>query len=564
MGVNSTELNKLFDWAKGKDVDDDDNDNSTSDIRDDVLGDPLHSKPLAINFGSSSSPDLRILVGTNHGFLHMFKDSGDSVAESWAFMPYELLPNLVELRANVPTGVHSVYGMDSPPVAYVKTGSGGIEKAWVFTGMRRGGKSYYAIDITSPDSPSYMWKIDSDSAGMSELGQTWSEPVITLIPGWPIGNTDPETASPVLIFGAGYSPSSKDPAAVGLPDAQGRGVFIVDAKTGVLVHAFGPTSDTKMTQMPGISDSIPNSVAVLDANGDRLTDRIYATDTGGNVWRMDLPSGSPKDSTNPWTVFKFADLGGGTLASDRRFFSEPAVAQTVFTNLSEVDVTIGETTTKTKTYQNVAYDAVVVGTGHRPHPTDTSRSDMFYMLQDRHVISRSFNGAPGNEVPETLTLANLYNVTSAAPSSDADNISFGLKRGWYYGFGGVGEKSLAGASIIEGRVFFTSYVPGDTASSTQCLVSGVGRLYGFDLHKGTRSYTHEYLEMGERVPDTPQLVIPPNGNGDSYMYLIGIGAAGDEMKKADGGGGGDGCPPGDEKCVGGGLGVNRIYYHINE
>ena len=66
------------------------------------------------------------------------------------------------------------------------------------------------------------------------------------------------------------------------------------------------------------------------------------------------------------------------------------------------------------------------------------------------------------------------------------------------------------------------------------------------------------------MPDTPQLVIPPNGNGDSYMYLIGIGAAGDEMKKADGGGGGDGCPPGDEKCVGGGLGVNRIYYHINE
>lgn len=555
-------LAKLFDWARGIDVDDDNGDSSVVDKRKDIIGDPLHSKPLAINFGTSSSPDIRVIMGTNHGFLHMFKDTGVNVTESWAFMPYELLPNITELRANVPTGLHSVYGMDSSPVSYVKTGSAGIEKAWVFAGMRRGGKSYYALDVTNPDSPSYMWKIDSDSAGMGELGQTWSEPVVTLIPGWPVGNKDPDLAAPVLIFGAGYSPSTKDAAAVGTNDTEAMGVFIVDAMTGVLVHFFGPASGTRVTQMPGINDSIPNSVAVLDANGDRLTDRIYATDTGGNVWRMDLPSASPKSSTNPWTAFKFADLGGATLISDRRFFAEPAVAQTVFTNLSEVDVTVGETTTKTKTYQNVAYDAVVVGTGHRPHPSDKSRADMFYMLQDRHVISRSFNGALGNEVPEPLTLSNLYNVTSAAPTSDADNIDFGLKRGWFYGFGGIGEKSLSGASIIEGRVFFTSYLPGETSSSNQCLIAGVGRLYGFDLHKGTRSYTHEYLEMGERVPDTPQLVVPPNANGESYMYLIGIGAAGGDMEKVEAGG--DGCPQGDDRCVGGGLGVNRIYYHINE
>ncbi|SQH75669.1 putative Type IV pilin biogenesis protein [Shewanella benthica] len=562
MKTDVDQLAKLFDWAKGIDVDDDDDDGSVVDKREDIIGDPLHSKPLAINFGTSSSPDLRVIMGTNHGFLHMFKDSGADVTESWAFMPYELLPNITELRANVPTGVHSVYGMDSPPVSYVKTGTGGIEIAWVFAGMRRGGKSYYALDVTNPDSPLYMWKIDSDSAGMSELGQTWSEPVVTLIPGWPVGNTDPDLAAPVLIFGAGYSPSTKDAAAVGSDDTEARGVFIVDAKTGVLVHSFGPASGTKVTQMPGITDSIPNSVAVLDANGDRLTDRIYATDTGGNVWRMDLPSASPKSSTNPWTAFKFADLGGGTLASDRRFFAEPAVAQTVFTNLSEVEVTINGETTTTKTYQNVAYDAVVVGTGHRPHPSDKTRLDMFYMLQDRNVISRSFNGEDGNEVPEALTLlSNLYDVTSSTPSSDDENIAFGLKRGWYYKFGSVGEKSLAGASIIEGKVYFTSYVPGDTSSTNQCLIAGEGRLYGFDLHKGTRTYTQEYLEMGEMVPDTLQLVIPANSDGESYMYFIGISAAGDDMKKVDDD---DGCLAGDDKCVGGGLGVNRIYYHINE
>ncbi|MCL1138933.1 pilus assembly protein [Shewanella pneumatophori] len=565
MGVDSSQLTEMFSWAAGTDTDDDNNDSSTTDTREDIFGDPLHSKPLAINFGSQGSPDIRVLVGTNHGFLHMLKDTGDSVAESWAFMPYELLSNIAELRANIPTGVHSVYGLDSSPVAYVEqNASGGVNKAWLFVGMRRGGKSYYALDITNPDSPSFMWKIDPDSTGMGELGQTWAEPVVTKIPGWPLGNTNPANAKPVIIFGAGYSPSTKDSAAVGSNDTQGRGVFIVDAETGALVHAFGPTSSANTTLLPGIVDSVPNAVAVLDSDGDSLSDRIYASDTGGNVWRMDLPSGSPSDTTSPWTAYKFADLGGNSLINDRRFFAEPVVAQTVFTNIAEVSVTVDGNTTTTTTYQNVPYDAVTLGTGHRPHPSDLSRSDMFYVLQDRNVISRSF-GVAGYPAPSALVLSDLYNVTSAPPSSEAENISFGGKRGWYYSFADTGEKSLSASSIIEGRVYFTSYVPGDNSASNQCLISGVGRLYGFDLHKGTRSYTHEYIEMGERVPDTPQLVIPPNGNDDSYMYLIGIGKAGDDMIKVDDPNNtADTCLPGDDKCVGGGPGVNRIYYYINE
>ncbi|WP_232504334.1 hypothetical protein [Shewanella benthica] len=94
MKTDVDQLAKLFDWAKGIDVDDDNGNNSVVDKREDIIGDPLHSKPLAINFGTSSSPDIRVIMGTNHGFLHMFKDSGADVTESWAFMPYELLPNI--------------------------------------------------------------------------------------------------------------------------------------------------------------------------------------------------------------------------------------------------------------------------------------------------------------------------------------------------------------------------------------------------------------------------------------------------------------------------------------
>jgi type IV pilus assembly protein PilY1 len=562
VGMDETALDGLFDWLVGKDVDDDNSNNNRTETRRDIMGDPLHSKPLALNFGSAGSPDIRVLLGTNHGFLHMFKDSGNTVTESWAFMPYELLPNITPLKANVPSGVHSVYGMDSSPVTYVKrSASGSIEKAWLFIGMRRGGKSYYAIDITNPDNPSFMWKVDSNSPGMSELGQTWAKPVVGFIPGWPTGNTDASSAKPVLFVGAGYSPSTKDGASVGSDDSEGRGVFVLDAQTGTLVHAFGPASGANATKMTGIVDSVPNSIALLDSNNDRLTDRIYATDTGANVWRIDMPGANPKDSTRPWTAFKFASLGGSSVATDRRFFAEAAVAKTVFSNIAEVSVTDSQgNTTKTISYQDIPYDAVVIGSGNRPHPSDKGRKDMFFTLQDRNVTSKSFNGVAGNEIPEALTMDTLYDVTTAAPSTEAQNLDFGKKRGWYYAFGALGEKSLSAAAIVRGRVFFTSYVPGDTSSANQCLVAGMGRLYGFDLHKGTRSYTKTFFEMGERVPDTPQLVIPPGGK--KYMYLI---VPGEEMVPDPDNPNNDDNPPDcTENCVGDGLNTNKIYYHVGE
>ncbi len=545
MGVDKSQLQDLFDWVIGKDIDDDNQNNSRSDKRHDLLGDPLHSKPLAIDFGSSAkNPDIRILVGSNHGMLHMFQDKGDSVNESWAFMPWEFLPNLATLRANVPSGVHSVYGFDGSPVAYIKRSGNKMEKAWVFMGLRRGGRGYYAMNVTNPDKPSLMWHISADSAGMSELGQSWAKPVVTTIPG--------QGDKPVLIFGAGYSPA-KDTLEVGGADSQGRGVFILDAETGKLLHRFGPGGDTPM---PGLRDSIPNSVAILDSNGDGVTDRIYATDTGANVWRLDMAGADTKQ----WSAFKFASLGGSTENTDRRFFAAPVVAQTMFGNLSENRVTVNGQSKTVISAQQIPYDAVVVGSGLRPSPSNTSRSDMFFVLQDRNTLSQSFKG---KAVPQALTLADLYDVTAKAPASEKEHIAFGRKRGWYYDFTRNGEKSLSDASIIKGRVFFTSYVPGSQTSTNQCLVAGQGYLYGFDLHKGTRSYTKTYLEMGESVPDTPQLVVPPNIRSDgtvadSYMYLIGIGNASEKMEKVKSD---PGCPPGDHKCVGGGPSTNKIYYY---
>ncbi|OEG72837.1 type IV pilin biogenesis protein [Shewanella colwelliana] len=521
----TTSVREHLDWLYGVDVDDDDGDGSMTDVREDVMGDPLHSKPLAINFGaSSSSLDVRIIVGTNQGLVHMFKDSDagsddysvGSVKESWAFIPSELISNLPTLKDNLPTGEHSVYGMDLSPVAYTETDSSGkVNKAWVYLGMRRGGMSYYALDITNPDTPKYKWKIDSNTSGLEELGQTWSEPLVTFIPG---------VEGPVLIIGGGMASS----------DGTGEAVYIINADTGAFISKFTSAD----------MSSVVSKVAVLDSNNDGITDRVYATDIGGNVWRMDMPSTDKSD----WSIFKFASIGTGSAPNNRMFFAEPAVAQTQFSNIHSES---GELS-----YQSIPYDAVTVGTGNRTKPaSDKITNDMFYVFQDRNVVTKTFTGT---DAPASLGVSDLYDVTASAPVSDDDNVVFGGKRGWYYSLSMTGEKSLSASLIFDGKVYFTSFIPPTNEDvdldAGICGFSGQGRLYVFDLHRGTRSYSELYYEIGERVPDTPQIVIPePETGEDSKAYIIGVGKGECENGECKG-----------TVELGSGLTTNRIYYHLDE
>ena len=129
-------------------------------------------------------------MGSNAGFLHMFKDSGTTVDESWAVMPYQFIASQKALRENLDSSAH-LYGVDSSPTVlvneqvkdgHIKSSQG--DKVWLFTGLRGGGKAYYALNISDPDSPSLMWRLDKNSAGFSNLGETWSIPEVAFIPGY--------------------------------------------------------------------------------------------------------------------------------------------------------------------------------------------------------------------------------------------------------------------------------------------------------------------------------------------------------------------------------------------
>ncbi|MBK7521447.1 MAG: hypothetical protein IPI75_15175 [Gammaproteobacteria bacterium] len=519
-------LTNVLDWARGY------TDSTKTETRGWILGDMLHGRPLVLNYGArgsytTSNPDLRIVVGTNAGFLHMFGNSDGQ--EDWAFFPKELAAVLEKRRDNQ-GGAPNVYGIDSPLIFYSKdlNNDGTIDstagdKLYVYFGLRRGGKAYYALDISNPDNPVFLWQIDKSSSGFGELGQSWSVPVVTYIPGYASGGV----RKPVLVFAAGYDATKDDKNTIAGADSEGRGVFIVDAVTGAKIWSVTPAAnDATNMQVTGMQHSMPAGVAVLDSNGDEMTDRIYVPDTGGNVWRIDMPGNSrPTASQTKWMVTKMATLNTASVdghAGDRRFFSAVDVVRT--------------------SDGSGAFDAVMIGSGDRTNPNSIDNDDRLYMLRDNGIevystaapsASDCSGGSDDYRCVLPLTDAALYDATlnhlqdGTDPQKAAAMLALSGAHGWYIDLNaGDGEKALARSLTIAGKSYFTTFSPDLSANNICEPAPGTGRLYVLSVINATAvtDFTGDnvlgaadrLVTLGSLIPDTPA----PHFGSDKKIRLL--------------------------------------------
>jgi len=522
--IESAEIDHMINWARGMDVDMEDDDDSATDMRSDVFGDPLHSKPLVVNYGSS----IRIVVGTNAGALHMFEDSGDSVKENWAFMPKEFVSNIKALRDNY-SSADKVYGIDGEITVLLNDIDGdgtisGADTAWIYFGLRRGGSSYYALDISNPDStPTLMWKIDNSTTGFSSLGQSWSKPKV----GYSKLNVSGNAASPVIFIGGGYD-TNKDSGGAGTADRKGNAVYMLDAKSGDLLWSMAPTGGD--TTFPG-TDSIPAGIGLLDSTGNGLTDRLYVGDTGGHVWRVDMPD----DTIADFSVFELASLGGSENTTDSRFFYEPSIVRTYISETIETDTTDenGETTTMT-VHQQVPYDAILIGSGDRSNPLGKDTQDSAFMIKDEYINTQTFSASTTPKTPDTILKTNLYDYTND-PFKDMESmttlalntlqVNVSEKSGWFIDYQKSGEKTSATALVINGVAYFTVYSPPEFADELDnCKPpAGVGSLLAVDLAlgvkkhniiKNVRSDDNRYIDINSELLGAPTLIVLPETPSD--------------------------------------------------
>jgi type IV pilus assembly protein PilY1 len=482
--ADTTEAAADIAYLRGLDVDDLDGDGDITEPREWIFNDPLHSRPLPLNYGArgsytESNPAIFVAVASNDGMLHFIRNTttggAEAGVESWAFAPRSTMGAVSTLRANG-SGVPHPYTVDGSPVAYIEdsNNNGTIEvgeRAFLFFGLRRGGKAYYALDISDPVNPQLLWSIDK-SGDFAELGYTFSTPRV----GFMNLGSGPQ---PVVIFAGGYDMNKDTRGTIGTDDSEGNAIYVVDAETGALiwkaVGGSGTPSATTFTH-PDLVDSIPATVSVADTDGDLLLDRIVVGDTGGNVWRADMPGSDPAF----WKLTKLASLGrhaypGSTnKAIDRRFFHRPDIVQ------SEDE--------------NGLFDAIVIGSGDRPDPLDLGGSveNWFYMIKDRNI-------APGGGMDSALVHDDLGDVTDTCVAK-TETCAADLTNGWRLELEDNGEKSLATPITIAGRVFFTTYIP--TYSTNACGPSeGFGKLYAVSLKNAASIINYDSTDDDPNYPD---------------------------------------------------------------
>jgi type IV pilus assembly protein PilY1 len=267
------------------------------------------------------------------------------------------------------------YFFDGPLGAYQNTSTGEV---MLFVGMRRGGRAIYAFNVSNPDQPRLMWRINPwFDVDYTELGQTWSMPRVAMIKGQP---------DPVLIMGGGYDNWAEDSTPAGTTSI-GRGVYLINLRTGARL-AWHATDY-----------SVPSDVSVLDSDGDGYVDRVYVADARAQVYRIDLENAAGEAiAPSSWPVTKIAALndGPGGLNGTRKVFFAPDIVIT----------------------RN--YTALLLGTGDREKPLTTTTNDRFYVLKDAKVTK----GAPS--AVTLITDAALAGLGSDGAGADPDGCSYAL------------------------------------------------------------------------------------------------------------------------------------------
>ena len=498
-----------------------------------------------------------IFVGANDGMLHAFRDCDGE--ELWGFVPPSLLDNLQHLPQ---PGHEYYVDAPSSAYVHDFNNNGIIEEAdgdivVLIFGLRRGGGrahltatgsrgSYIAIDVSNPVEPRFLWEIENTtSADFSELGETWSQPRLHKI-------MDGTTEKLVAFVGAGYDnnedlrwgntqgfPTSSvsdpvDPATdtdtsvtsndgdPGFSDAgvtsvtgsgqlnpKGRGLYVIEVATlskdfsgdytpdftnsGSFVWKYTYADDTT-----NMTFSIPSDLAVLDWDGDGFADRVYAGDTGGQLWRFDLPidristPGIPNGDKTAWgakIIFKANPGYTGSVDNSG-------------TVSSSTDGTVGKKIFYRPSVARSGADAILFfGTGDREHPLNLASADRMYMLYDRGQGAAADNISTIYFDERTIvTESHLVDVTgNELQNGTTDQVTGVLSAlhdpgnfGWYIRLENNGEKMLAPPVVFFGQVFYTTYAPLVGAVSG-CEVGnlGVSRLYHLDFKTGEAVFDYD-------------------------------------------------------------------------
>ena len=454
----------------------------TSDVvRPTVHGAIVHSRPLAINYGANGTDDIVVFYGADDGLFRAVdgnkSDAGRSGNELWAFLAPEFESRLKRSRDNFPlvtfrdlTGISSApkdYFFDGSIGAYVGPANAdgtGIRVTYLYPSMRRGGRMIYAFDATAHPAtaaPKPMWRFGCDQNGncvggsdTAKLGQTWSSPRVVRVKGH---------SKLYTVFGAGYDICEDTEPRDCSGAATGRGIFVLDAAEG---------NQLRYIDFGSSAGRVAADLVPIDTDNDGYSDVIYAADTSGNVWRVNLTKTGGAQTQADWTVTHVATVGdwslvNGANVNPRKFLYSPDVVR--FAN----------------------FNIVLIGSGNREKPLDSSASaktkNRFYGFWDEFGVTSGFVtindrndcDAAGDTVLSSSSCQLMNTTTTTLDYSSVFNSILTRPRGWVIDLddttsAGPNEQVVTTPATIGGFVNFSTF---QAKNKDKCSSLGTARGY---------------------------------------------------------------------------------------
>lgn len=499
----SSEVEQLINFVRGYDAFDEDEDGDDSDVRW-PLGDIYHSVPIVVGSPShlttteaskenteayfraannydnfkATQRDEMIYVGANDGMLHAF--DSDTGAERWAFIPPMVLGSLSEMKGSGANTSRAIYAVDgSPSVSDIYVG--GQWKTVLIAGLGRGGNGYFALDVTDPGAPEFLWAVEnrtdfatvrywgSDGSLSSfnsgtvtseydffSLAEAWSKPQIVLLE---IDGIQKHVA----VIGGGYNS--------GTSSGLGSSVFVLDMTNGgkILQEILlsGSTSDVVNSVPADVTLITPDTTTRADYKGAMA----YVTDTQGKLWKINLTDqGSLYSST---LIFD----GQASGLADRQAFFSPSAA-----------------------ISNTGQLWLYYGTG-----------DMQNLGDVTNTISNRVYGIKDTQFPRFIdvadhgTIDDLSNTTQAGAMCPTSS-----ELGWYNELDAT-EKVTGKITIHNETLFVSRYTP----DADDVCMPGDGRLTEHDYLCGNR-YANGTHELGKGIPTQATYF-----NGKIYVGISG-------------------------------------------
>lgn len=525
---------------------------ATADMR--QMGSLLHSLPVLITQEGQAVAKLNeakqvvidtdgrkdfVLFGTTQGLLHVV--DAKSGIEKFSFLPKEMAEKQYELfkygAGTWNKGKDGLYyGVDGEWVAHtvyvskddgtltvdgvVRNVAGGNEnekenlqgKQWVYGGLRMGGRSYYAIDLTGLSGsgaykPKIKFHIDPSTGtvrrlnyksngevepvvkhypAISKMGQSWSKPKLDYV------NWNGKRKL-VMFVGGGYDAGGAD--GDGLRDANsvrtgyegyekynyqqnneiGAGVYMFDADNGDLLWYTSKTKQSevdtadvnylqpdKYTNNDDLKYSVATEIKTVDRNNDGIVDHLYFGDLAGQGFRVDLNKPSDNGYAFDPQVTRILNLNNTNGKSPRFYY--PAV----FTAHHSAGKTEGGNIVMA-TFMSGNKSSPLLGTNESPQKDVTGLTmDAVYGVYQYDILPTGIyypdNSASDSSAKDkTLALNALTpSLKQLMPLSEIVNSKTALTMkgakisltngwgGWYYKFDKNFEDNAESAGIVKG------------------------------------------------------------------------------------------------------------------